>query len=223
VVGHDDASRPLDAERDGGTGRRRAGLAELDAVVARAEEAGLRVEVERRGDLAALGGVEDLVAFRIVQESVTNALRHALPGAAMIIRLERSGDLLTITATDDGGRATDPDASSPSGRSGPGGSSPGGRSGPGASSPSGRSGPGGSSPGGRSGPGASSASGQSGAGASSISGRSDPGSVGHGLVGMRERVALHGGRFEAGPVHGGGWRVVATLPLEAGLPAGARP
>ena len=44
-----------------------------------------------------------------------------------------------------------------------------------------------------------------------------PGEEGHGLIGMRERVAMLGGRFEAGPVSGGGFRVNAVLPLE---PAG---
>jgi signal transduction histidine kinase len=43
---------------------------------------------------------------------------------------------------------------------------------------------------------------------------------GHGLIGMRERVALHNGRLFAGPTSGG-WRVSAWLPLheQAGAPA----
>jgi signal transduction histidine kinase len=36
---------------------------------------------------------------------------------------------------------------------------------------------------------------------------------GYGLIGMRERVAMHGGTFAAGPVDGGGWRVRAAIPV----------
>jgi signal transduction histidine kinase len=38
--------------------------------------------------------------------------------------------------------------------------------------------------------------------------------VGHGLIGMRERTALYGGVFEAGPRSGGGFDVKVTLPID---------
>jgi signal transduction histidine kinase len=38
---------------------------------------------------------------------------------------------------------------------------------------------------------------------------------GHGIVGMRERVALYGGTLDVGPLSGSGFRVRATFPLEA--------
>jgi signal transduction histidine kinase len=130
--------------------RRRPGLSELGPLIERAGAAGLSVTVEPLGEPLRLSPAMDLTAFRIVQESLTNALRHAGPSASAAVRLDWTGpDGLTITVSDDGGTAP---AAAP-----------------------------------------------------------DP-AAGHGLVGMRERAAAHGGSLTAGPLPGGGWRVTATLP-----------
>ncbi|OII68590.1 sensor histidine kinase [Streptomyces sp. CC77] len=96
----------------------------------------------------------ELAAYRIVQESLTNALKHAAPGT-VAVALDRTDEALTVQVTSVHGEAA-PD------------------------------------------------------------GPRAPGS-GAGLVGMRERAALLGGVFEAGPADatGGGriWRVRAVLPV----------
>jgi signal transduction histidine kinase len=47
-----------------------------------------------------------------------------------------------------------------------------------------------------------------------------PSAGGHGLPGMRERVAVYGGDLDAGAHPGGGFRVRARLPVEGAVPAG---
>ncbi|MEZ5091890.1 sensor histidine kinase [Nocardioides sp.] len=107
-----------------------------------------RVEVRLRGDLVDLTPMVDTAIYRIAQESLTNALRHA--GGATAVEIEVSGDPASVRlqVTDDGRLA------------------------------------------------AVAAEG------------------GFGLVGMRERAELLGGRLTAGPSSRGGWVVRAELPRE---------
>ncbi|MGW2473633.1 sensor histidine kinase [Streptomyces sp. NPDC001665] len=130
-------------------------LDSLDALVeqhrAAAADAGLTCVLEDTRDGGApLPAPVGLAAYRIVQESLTNALKHAAPGR-VTVRLERAGRRLTVEVSSVLGDRAGPRA---------------------------------------------------------------PGS-GAGLVGMRERVALLGGEFEAGAVHGM-WRVRAELPVDEG-------
>lgn len=78
-----------------------AGLGQLDALVARMSDSGVTVRVTRSGPPRALPGSVDLAAYRIVQESLTNVLRHAGP-ADVTVRLLYGESDLTVTVTDTG-------------------------------------------------------------------------------------------------------------------------
>ena len=78
-------------------------LTQLDDLIAQLRTAGTSVTLERSGDLPDLGSALDVSAYRIVQEALTNAIRHA-PGAAVTVRLEVSAQELRLTVTDDGPR-----------------------------------------------------------------------------------------------------------------------
>lgn len=125
------------------------GLAEVERLVAQMQEAGLRVKLMVEGTPRAVPIGIDLSAYRVVQEALTNSLKHAGGAEASVtLRYGRTG--LEVEVVDDG----------------------------------------------------------HGTGA---------GDAGHGLVGMRERVGLFGGTFEAGPREDGGFAVRALLPLEGGV------
>jgi signal transduction histidine kinase len=131
-----------------------AGLDDLDALVDRTRAAGLDVSVRTMGPRRPLPPGVDLAAYRIVQEALTNVVRHVGP-TRVTIELRERGDALTITIEDDGPK-------------------------PGGSSPS----------------------------------AAAPLAPGNGIAGMRERASALGGSLDAGRRPGGGFRVVATLPLD---------
>jgi signal transduction histidine kinase len=125
------------------------GLADIGRLAAMTLDAGVRVEVDWRGSREPLPADIDLSAFRIIQEAVTNVVRHAGTGECLVSIDHQDGELsLEVT---DGGRG-------------------GGVTGTG---------------------------------------------TGYGITGMRERAALLGGDFSAGPRPGGGFRVTARLPVPA--------
>ncbi|MCX4982440.1 sensor histidine kinase [Streptomyces sp. NBC_00572] len=81
------------------------GLADLDRLVASTADAGVRVEVRHLGDPGrSLPPEVDLAAYRIVQESLTNVVRHAGTPTCRVT-VDRGEDTLLIEITDDGDRA----------------------------------------------------------------------------------------------------------------------
>ena len=100
----DELRATLGAVRRGGDTDDRSpapGLARLDDLVARTRAVGVPVTVEVDGPPTALPAAVDLAAYRIVQEALTNVLRHA--GAATAeVRLHRGEEQLTVSVTDTG-------------------------------------------------------------------------------------------------------------------------
>jgi signal transduction histidine kinase len=76
------------------------GLADMDVLAERLRRAGLHVSVVQRGEAADVPEDVGLTVYRIVQESLTNVLKHAGP-AAVTVELD-VGDRLGVTVTDDG-------------------------------------------------------------------------------------------------------------------------
>ncbi|MEU5954303.1 histidine kinase [Streptomyces sp. NPDC047525] len=71
-----------------------------DAVVQRARASGVEVTLERSGATDDLPPMVGLAVHRVLQESLTNAAKHA-PGAAVRVRLARDGDTLRLTVAND--------------------------------------------------------------------------------------------------------------------------
>ena len=130
------------------------GLADIGTLLSQVGEAGLKVWVQVTGDRRPLPPGVDLSAYRVIQEALTNVLKHA-PSSPATVTISYAADAVTVEVADEGSER-----------------------------------PAGGNRGG------------------------DAGS-GHGIIGMRERVAVFGGELTAGPRPEGGFLVRARFPLEA--------
>ena len=160
------------------------GLSRVDDLVTGVRAAGLAVTVTVTGQPRALPAVTDLSAFRIIQEALTNTLRHAGPATAAVT-VDYGADALRVEVTDTGRGLAEHAADDAyaafvmsSGSPAPAPFTAGNRT------------------------------------AAGDVAAAVPGTVGHGLRGMRERAAVAGGTIDIGPRPGGGFRVAASLPLD---------
>jgi signal transduction histidine kinase len=142
----------LDGDRDPGALTPQPGLADLQGLLARTRAAGLATELHVAGTPTALSPALDLCAYRIVQEALTNAIKHA-GSAQATVYLHWTANQLELEVSDDG------------------------------------------------------------RGPRTVNGSRS----GHGIVGMRERAALHGGSIHTGAGADRGFTVRAELPLQFGL------
>ena len=179
------------------------GLADLDRLLSRTASAGVRVDVTRCGQPRELPASIDLSAYRIIQEALTNVVKHARTNSCQVL-IGYGHDELILEVTDNGaGLPAMAGAGVPHHGSAValgGGPADGERvallSWPGWN-PDGDGLPGHCVTGG------------------GVSGGVIGGS-GHGIIGMRERVSLLGGEFSAGPLPGYGFQVSAHIPLPPG-------
>lgn len=128
-------------------------LAALPELLNRVENAGLPIRFASTGHPQPLGPARELAIFRVVQESLTNTIKHAGPGVTADINLDWGPTALTIKIIDDGRGPTPADPLA-----------------------------------------------------------ADEHGSGHGLVGMRERLAVLGGSVSASARAGGGFVVHAQVP-----------
>ena len=94
------------ALRDGGAGAELAppaGVADLERLVL-APGGRLRVDLKLNGELNALSPALDAAVYRIVQESVTNAMRHAVDATEVVVQVSGEPQRVRVTVRDDGAR-----------------------------------------------------------------------------------------------------------------------
>jgi signal transduction histidine kinase len=89
------------------------GLARLGRLIERTNGAGVQVSLECSGQARAVPAGVDLSAYRIIQEALTNVVKHAGGGAHCMVSLDYTEDALHIRVTDDGGGSLVPSPASP--------------------------------------------------------------------------------------------------------------
>jgi len=171
------------------------GLADLDRLLSRTASAGVRVDLTRCGQARELPASIDLSAYRIVQEALTNVVKHARTSSCQVL-IGYGHDELVLEVTDNG-------AGLPAMAGA--GISHHGHTLAVAGGFANETGPG------TGGPALLAVNAAPGWNASG-----EIGGSGHGIIGMRERVSLLGGEFSAGPMPGYGFRVSAHIPLPPG-------
>jgi signal transduction histidine kinase len=77
------------------------GLADLGSLVERAAEAGVRVDLDVRGERPQLPAGLDLAAYRVIQEAITNVIKHAATDSCQL-SVACQDDALTLEITDSG-------------------------------------------------------------------------------------------------------------------------
>ncbi|MFF2205974.1 sensor histidine kinase [Streptomyces sp. NPDC058145] len=108
------AFRPEAGEDDYGTQReQQPSLARLDELADTVRATGMTVEVYREGAIDGLPAAVDLAAYRIVQEAMTNTLRHAAGADEVSVRVTAAGECVEVTVADNG-RTRQSSSASPS-------------------------------------------------------------------------------------------------------------
>ncbi|MFV2008587.1 MULTISPECIES: sensor histidine kinase [unclassified Micromonospora] len=112
-----DLLRVLRTEDDdaGGAAAPQPGLDQLDRLVSGFADAGLSVSVRTEGDLAAVSGAVDVVAYRVVQEGLTNAHKHGAEHRARVLIEVDANQVLVVVTNPVSGRSSDDRPEVPSG------------------------------------------------------------------------------------------------------------
>lgn len=91
-------------ETPGGERTPQPGTQSLSELAARVRAVGLPVQLDIVGNVDDLPAGVGLGIYRIVQEALTNSLKHAGPGSSAVVRVERAGDRVDLSIVDNGHR-----------------------------------------------------------------------------------------------------------------------